>query len=140
MGAGTFTGIEAVSNGIPVLREPKVRTAKHTMRYMAFSLAFIVLGLMLAYLFYGVSIQPGKTLNAILFEQATKGWKAGYIFVLVALISEATLLFVAAQTGFLDGPRVLSNMATDRWFPTTCWSPGAATPSRLWDAPPASRR
>lgn len=118
MGAGTFTGIEAVSNGIPVLREPKVRTAKHTMRYMAFSLAFVVLGLMLAYLFYGISIQPGKTLNAILFEQATKGWRAGYVFVLVALISEATLLFVAAQTGFLGGPRVLANMAVDRWFPT----------------------
>ena len=38
MGAGTFTGIEAVSNGIPILREPKVETAKHTMRYMAISL------------------------------------------------------------------------------------------------------
>ena len=29
-----------------------------------------------------------------------------------------TLLLVAAQTGFLDGPRVLANMALDRWFPT----------------------
>ena len=37
---------------------------------------------------------------------------------LVTLLSEAVLLFVAAQTGFLDGPRVLSNMALDRWFPT----------------------
>ena len=40
-----------------------------------------------------------------------------YIFVLITLISEAALLFVAAQTGFLDGPRVLANMAKDRWFP-----------------------
>ena len=30
----------------------------------------------------------------------------------------AALLFVAAQAGFLDGPRVLANMALDRWFPT----------------------
>ncbi len=118
MGAGTFTGIEAVSNGLPVLREPKVRTAKYTMRYMAFSLAFVVMGLMVAYLFYGVGLQPGKTLNAILFERVTQGWSGGYAFVLVALISEATLLFVAAQTGFLGGPRVLANMAVDRWFPT----------------------
>jgi len=43
---------------------------------------------------------------------------AGTYLVLVTLISEAVLLFVAAQTGFLDGPRVLSNMATDRWFPS----------------------
>ncbi|MFA5096036.1 MAG: APC family permease [Candidatus Omnitrophota bacterium] len=119
MGAGTFTGIEAVSNGIPVLREPKVQTAKQTMRYMAVSLSFVVLGLMIAYLLYRVELQPGKTLNAILFEQVTSGWgKSGFIFVLIALISEATLLFVAAQAGFLDGPRVLANMANDRWFPT----------------------
>jgi len=31
MGAGTYTGIEAVSNGLPILREPKVQTGKRTM-------------------------------------------------------------------------------------------------------------
>ncbi len=120
MGAGTYTGIEAVSNGIPVLREPRVQTAKHTMRYMAISLAFVVMGLMLAYIFYGVGHEAGKTLNSILFQRATENWNSqlSYTFVLIALISEAALLFVAAQTGFIDGPRVLSNMAVDRWFPT----------------------
>ncbi|MGD0551058.1 MAG: APC family permease [Sedimentisphaerales bacterium] len=120
MGAGTYTGIEAVSNGIPVLREPRAETARHTMRYMAFSLAFMVLGLALGYLIYGVTSEPGKTLNAILFERATQGWNTNYavILIFVALMSEATLLFVAAQTGFLDGPRVLANMSLDRWFPT----------------------
>lgn len=120
MGAGTYTGIEAVSNGMPVLREPRVQTAKHTMRYMAFSLAFMVLGLMLAYVFYNIRPQTGKTLNAILFQQVTGGWGGGLsrIFILIALVSEAALLFVAAQTGFIAGPRVLGNMAVDRWFPT----------------------
>lgn len=119
MGAGTFTGIEAVSNGIPILREPRVQTAKKTMKYMAISLAITAGGLMLGYLLYGVNHQPGKTLNAVLLENMTSGWSpaAGYIFLTVTLIAEAVLLFVAAQTGFLDGPRVLSNMAQDRWFP-----------------------
>ena len=45
MGAGTYTGIEAVSNGLPILREPRVQTAKRTMRYMAASLAFMAAGL-----------------------------------------------------------------------------------------------
>ena len=27
------------------------------------------------------------------------------------------MLFVAAQTGFIDGPRVLATMAGDRWLP-----------------------
>ena len=119
IGAGTYTGIEAVSNGIPVLREPKVETAKHTMRYMAISLSVIVFGLMAAYILYGIGPQQGKTFNAILIEKIAGGWgKFGVAFILITLISEATLLFVAAQTGFLDGPRVLANMSMDRWFPT----------------------
>lgn len=119
MGAGTYTGIEAVSNGLPILREPKVVTGKRTMRYMAISLAITVMGLIISYLLYRVGPQEGKTLNAVLFETMTTGWgDSGRAFVLVTLLSEAALLFVAAQTGFLDGPRVLSNMALDRWFPT----------------------
>ncbi len=120
MGAGTYTGIEAVSNGLPILREPRVRTARMTMSYMAISLAFIVLGLIIGYLLYDVRAVPGKTLNAVLFDRATAGWDrdAARAFTLISLLSEAVLLAVAAQAGFLDGPRVLANMALDRWFPT----------------------
>ena len=119
MGAGTYTGIEAVSNGLPILREPKVVTGKRTMRYMAISLSITVMGLIIAYLLYGARPQEGKTLNAVLFETMTNDWgSGGAAFVLVTLVSEAMLLFIAAQAGFLDGPRVLSNMALDRWFPS----------------------
>lgn len=119
MGAGTYTGIEAVSNGLPILREPRVQTAKRTMRYMAASLAFMAAGLMIGYLLFDVQHVTGKTLNAVLMERIASGWgRGGYAFVLVTLISEAVLLFVAAQTGFLDGPRVLANMSLDRWLPS----------------------
>jgi amino acid transporter len=119
MGAGTYTGIEAVSNGLPILREPRVQTGKRTMRYMAFSLALTVAGLLVGYLLYRVVPEEGKTLNAVFFEQLTRHWPHGgaLTFILVTLASEAALLFVAAQTGFLDGPRVLANMALDRWMP-----------------------
>jgi len=120
MGAGTYTGIEAVSNGLPILREPRVNTAKRTMKYIAFSLAIMVLGLMIGYILYRVEYVPGKTLNAILLENVIRGWphSIGVSFLMLTLVSEAVLLFVASQTGFLDGPRVLSNMAIDRWFPS----------------------
>lgn len=121
MGAGTYTGLEAVSNGLPLLREPKVQTGKRTMHYMAVSLALTVFGLMSAYVLYGARREPGatKTLNAILFDRMAAGWgTTGYVFILVTLVSEAAILFVAAQTGFLGGPRVLANMALDRWVPT----------------------
>lgn len=119
LGAGTFTGIEAVSNGLLVLREPKIRTAKKTMRYMAWSLSITVIGLMAAYIFLDVRDTPGKTLNAVLFESITASWGgySGSAFVWITLLSEAILLLIAAQSGFLDGPRVLANMALDNWMP-----------------------
>jgi amino acid transporter len=120
MGAGTYTGIEAVSNGMPILREPRVQTGKRTMLYMATSLAFMVLGLMVCYVFFQVRPEEGKTLNAVFFETLTSGWSPGLskTFVWVTLFTEAAILFVAAQAGFLGGPRVLANMALDQWFPT----------------------
>ena len=120
LGAGTYTGIEAVSNGLNTLREPRVQTGKRTMLYMAVSLSFVVGGLLLAYLLYHVTPVPGKTLNAVLFEKLTADWSPGLSkgFVIAAMASSAALLIIAAQTGFFGGPRVLANMAVDRWMPT----------------------
>ena len=87
---------------------------------MALSLSLTVMGLMLAYILFDVRDTPGKTMNAILFESLTASWGGfyGVGFVWITLFSEAVLLFIAAQTGFLDGPRVLANMALDKWLPT----------------------
>jgi amino acid transporter len=119
MGAGTFTGIEAVSNGMSVFSEPRVKNAKKTMLYMAVSLSFLVVGITVAYVLFKVSPVPGRTLNAVLFDAVTSPWgKAGNVFVIVTLISEAALLFVAAQTGFIGGPAIIANMAQGKWLPT----------------------
>ena len=53
-GAGTYTGIEAVSNGIQIMREPKVETARKTMVYMAISLAVTAGGILICYLLYNI--------------------------------------------------------------------------------------
>jgi amino acid transporter len=117
LGGGTYTGIEAVSNGLPIMREPRVRTAKRTMTYMAVSLAACAAGLLLCYLLWDVHSVPGKTLNAVLSERVASELSLGTTFVIVTLVAEGALLVVAAQAGFLDGPRVLANMATDGWAP-----------------------
>ncbi len=121
MGAGTYTGIEAVSNGLPILREPRVQTGRRTMLYMGVSLAVTVAGLLVVYLLYAVAPTEGKTLNAVLCAQLVAAWphSLGTGFLFAFLASEAVLLLIAAQAGFLDGPRVLANMALDRWFPTS---------------------
>ena len=117
LGGGTYTGIEAVSNGLPIMREPKVETGKRTMVYMGISLAFTASGLLLAYLLWQVTPVAGKTMNAVLVERLSHGVPFGSVFVILTLFSEAMLLVVAAQAGFIDGPRVLSNMALDSWVP-----------------------
>lgn len=117
MGGGTYTGIEAVSNGLPIMREPKVKTGKRTMIYMALSLAFTAAGLLFCYLLWDVSIVEGKTLNAVLFGKMAEHLPFGSTIVIITLLSEGLLLVVAAQAGFIDGPRVLANMAVDSWFP-----------------------
>jgi amino acid transporter len=120
MGAGTYTGIEAVSNSMQTLREPRVQTGKRAMLYLSITLAFMAGGIILGYVLNGVTPVPGKTLNAVLFGDLVgdlwQGGSAKYVTAFV-LFTEAVLLFVAAQTGFLGGPQVLSNMANDLYMP-----------------------
>jgi len=117
LGGGTYTGIEAVSNGLAIMREPRVQTGKRTMLYMATSLAFTASGLLLCYLLWDVISVEGKTMNAVLVERLAGGLPLGGLFVVLTMVSEGALLVVAAQAGFVDGPRVLANMANDSWVP-----------------------
>jgi len=122
LGAGTYTGIEAVSNGLGIMRDPKVETGKRTMTYMAVSLALTAGGLLVCYLLFRVQPVEGRTLNAVLADQFAGGWRLGPLpvgkwFAAITILSEAVLLLVAAQTGFIDGPRVMANMAVDSWLP-----------------------
>jgi len=117
LGGGTYTGLEAVSNGLPIMREPRVRTGKRTMVYMAASLSAVAAGLLVCYLLWGVTFVPGKTYNAVLVEKVAAGFPLAQALVVLTLFSEGALLVVGAQAGFTDGPRVLANMAVDSWVP-----------------------
>jgi hypothetical protein len=121
LGGGTYTGIEAVSNNVQSLAEPRVLTGKWTMFYMAVSLSFIAGGIILLYLLWNVQPVDGETLNAVTFRAILQDAigssviESPILWLLLAL--EGGLLFVAANTGYLGGPAVLANMATDSWVP-----------------------
>jgi amino acid transporter len=122
LGGGTYTGIEAVSNNVHMLKEPRVRSGRWTMLYMALSLAFTAGGLVLLYLVWSVMPEHGRTLNAVTFrlildQMLGASSPLGHGILVATLVLAAGLLFVAANTGFLGGPAVLANMATDRWVP-----------------------
>lgn len=122
LGGGTYTGLEAVSNNVNMLAEPRVPAGKRTMTYMASSLAFTAGGIILLYMLWHAKPVEGETLNAVVFGSVIDHLGLGSAFARHALLAavlafEAGLLLVGAQTGFLDGPAVLSNMAADSWVP-----------------------
>ena len=121
LGGGTYTGIEAVSNNVQSLAEPRVLTGKWTMFYMAVSLSFTAGGIILLYLLWDVRPAEGETLNAVTFRAIladaihSPALEKPTLWVILAL--EGGLLLVAANTGYLGGPAVLANMANDSWVP-----------------------
>lgn len=122
LGGGTYTGLEAVSNNVNMLAEPRVNNGKWTMAYMATSLAFTAGGIVLLYTLWHAKPVEGQTLNAVVFGSVIEHLGFGSAFARHALLAavlafEAGLLLIGAQTGFLDGPAVLSNMASDSWVP-----------------------
>jgi amino acid transporter len=117
LGSGTYTGLEAVSNNVNRLREPRVVTGKWTMFYMAVSLSMTAGGMILLYLLWEPQPTVGKTLNAVVFQSILGDSDTGNFLLHLTLLLEAGLLFLAANTGFLAGPSVLANMAIDGWMP-----------------------
>jgi amino acid transporter len=93
------------------------------MVYMAVSLAVTAGGIILCYLLWDIRyIDDNHTMNSLLADRMAGGLRmlnlpVGKWFVFITLMSEALLLFVAAQAGFIDGPRVMANMSHDSWFP-----------------------
>lgn len=117
MGGGTYTGLEAVSNNIHMLAEPRVRTGKLTMLYMAISLSILAGGIILIYTLYDVKPHVGMTLNGVVFKKITHDIGLNNTFFTLLLFFEAAILIVAANSGFLGCPSVMANMAVDKWLP-----------------------
>ncbi len=123
-GAGTYTGIEALSNNAHVLRPPRAKTGAQAMTLIAISLAVVAGGIMLLYTVWLPELEPGKTLNAVVFEDTLaqlfpNAELARQVALGTAMSFAAALLLVAANSGFLGGPSVLANMAIDKWAPHT---------------------
>jgi len=117
LGGGTYTGIEAVSNAMQIMREPKVQTGKRTMLYLATSLAITAAGLLFCYSLFQITPVEGRTLNAVLADLIFGTWPLGGWIALITILSEGALLMVGAQSGFAGGPSVMANMAIDSWLP-----------------------
>ncbi len=112
-GCSALTGVEAISNGVPLFRAPAQRNAKITLTWMA-----IILGSMFAgvtYLAHVMHLVPNP--NETLISQLTSRVFGTSFFYYLTQTSTALILFLAAGTSYAGFPSLASLLAKDRFAP-----------------------
>ncbi|GAC1400298.1 MAG: APC family permease [Chloroflexota bacterium] len=112
-GCTALTGIEAISNGVPVFTEPRSRTAARTLLFLTVTLAT---------LFAGVAVL-GSTIRAVPAGASSVVAQIGLavagqgpLFYAVQVTS-AIVLILAANTSFNGFPSLAATMAKDNYLP-----------------------
>ena len=112
-GCVALTGIEAISNGIPIFKEPAQKNAKITMAWMAFILGAFFLAITILSHLYGIVPQEGETAVSLL---ARKVFGESPFYYLIPTTT-TLILILAANTSYADFPRLASLLAKDRFLP-----------------------
>lgn len=112
-GCTALTGVEAISNGIPIFREPSQRNAKVTMAWMSFILGSLFLSMTLLAHLFGVVPKEGETAVSLVAHKVF----GDNFFYYVVQSSTTLILVLAANTSYADFPRLSSLLAKDRFLP-----------------------
>lgn len=112
-GCSALTGIEAISNGVPIFKRPSQKNAKITMVWMGAILGCFFLGITLLAHVYGIAPVHGETVMSQL-SRSVFGNNFMYYGTQVAI---ALILLLAANTSYADFPRLTSLLAKDRFLP-----------------------
>ncbi|MFB7480563.1 APC family permease [Streptomyces anulatus] len=112
-GATAMTGIEAISNAVPVFRPVEWRNARTTLTWMVSLLITMFVGIVVLTRVTGVVPRPEET---VLSQLAHLSFGTGWMYVFVQAATAAVLL-LAANTAYNDFPRVLSLLARDGYAP-----------------------
>jgi amino acid transporter len=114
-GAVALTGVEAVSDGVPAFQPPEWKNARTTLTWAAIIFGVLFLGIAYLATTVGIVPDPGEkqTVLSLLVRQVAG---TGPILIL-AQVSTALLLVLAANTSFADFPRLSSFLARDGFLP-----------------------
>lgn len=121
-GCSTLTGVEAVSNGVPVFKEPVSHNAAKTLLWMAFILAGLVLGIVYLSSFYQVLPRMNEhgeiveTLTSRLARTILEGTPFEWFYYVVQIATTA-ILILAANTAYAGFPRLSSVLANAGYAP-----------------------
>lgn len=117
-GCTAMTGIEAVSNGVPLFQEPKVPNAHKTLTsiVLILSVFLIALGYLCPAYHIGAMSQQQAGYQTVLSQLVAAVAGRGF-FYYISLASIFIVLTYSAQTSFADFPRVCHFLAKDRFLP-----------------------
>lgn len=114
-GCSAMTGVEAISDGVPVFKDPKSKNAAGTLVLMSSILVTMYFGTtLLAWQFH---IQPNTLGNPTVTSQIAYTLFGKNIFFYIIQFSTTLILVLAANTSFADFPRLSSILATDEYLP-----------------------
>ena len=112
-GCSALTGVEAIANGVPLFRKPRVRRARQTELLLGILLAVMLLGLAVLVQKFHVEPRNGNAvLNQIVAYSIGRGWLFDGISLLVTVA-----LALAANTSFGGLPVLASLLAADHRLP-----------------------
>ena len=112
-GCTALTGIEAISNGVPAFKSPQSRNAGRTLIVMALLMGTLFLGSIGLTQLLGVVAGPQETILSALARRLVG---SGFLY-LVIQFTTLLILAVAANTSFMDFPRVAAILAKDGFLP-----------------------
>jgi hypothetical protein len=119
-GCTAMTGVEAVSNGVPVFKAPTIRNAQRTLTAIIVALVALLGGIAFLCRAYGIgATEPGADGYESILSQLTSavlGRGGGYY---VTMASVVAVLALSANTSFADFPRLCRVIALDRFLPDT---------------------
>jgi amino acid transporter len=112
-GCSALTGVEAISNGIPLFKEPSQKNAKTTLTWMTVLLGVLFAGV--TFLIHSLHLTPNP--DQTLISQLTSTIFGKSFFYYFTQAATAMILFLAAGTSYADFPRLASLLANDRFVP-----------------------
>jgi amino acid transporter len=119
-GCTAMTGVEAVSNGVPVFRAPTIRNAQWTLTIIITILVMLLGGIARLSRAYAIgATEPGAAGYESILSQLTGAVFGRGPFYYVTMGSVVAVLALSANTSFADFPRLCRVIALDRFLPDT---------------------
>jgi len=117
-GLTAMTGVETVSNAVPLFRKPVVSNAQWTLTIIVVILALFILGL--AYLcpvYHIIAMDENLPKYQTIYSQLVAATTGKGIFYYLSMFSIFIVLTYSAQTSFIGFPRVCRLLAEDHYLP-----------------------